>query len=125
MSERSPTLKNRFNKYDNWKHFFREELNASALSKHQLWDHEIKFISKKKFTFELIYALSNKELKVLCEYLKINKKKEFIRKSKSSTEYSILFVFKKNEKLCLCVYYQISNEITIKNRYSLFNIEEL
>ena len=56
--------------------------------------------------------------------MKINEKKEFIRKSKFSTEYSILFVFKKNEKLRLCVDYRKLNEITIKNRYSLFNIKE-
>ena len=124
MSERSSTLKNILNKYDNWKYFFREELNANTLFKYQSWDHEIKFISEKQFTFELIYTLSNKKLKILCEYLKINEKKEFIRKSKFSAEYLILFVFKKNRKLRLCVYYRKLNEIIIKNRYSLFNIEE-
>ena len=74
--------------------------------------------------FELIYMLLNKKLKVLRKYLKINKKKEFIRKLKSSTEYSIFFSFKKNEKLRLCVDYRKLNEIFIKNRYLLFNIEE-
>ena len=52
-------------------------------------------------------------------------KKKFIRKSQSSTKYSILFVFKKDEKLRLCVDYRKLNEITIKNRYSLSNIDEL
>ena len=54
-----------------------------------------------------------------------NLKKKFIRKSQSSTKYSILFVSKKNEKLRLCVDYRKLNEITIKNRYSLPNISEL
>ena len=54
-----------------------------------------------------------------------NLKKKFIRKSQSSTRYSILFVSKKNEKLRLCVDYRKLNEITIKNRYSLLNIDEL
>ena len=124
-SEQSLTSENILDKYDNWKHFFEEELNADALFKYQLWNHEIKLISEKQFTFELIYALSNKKLEVLREYLKINEKKEFIRKSKFSTGYSILFLFKKNEKLRLCVDYRKLNEIIIKNRYSLFNIEEL
>ena len=75
--------------------------------------------------FELIYAFFNKKFKILREYLKINEKKKFIRKSKFSTKYSIFFVFKKNEEFCLCVDYRKLNEITIKNRYSLFNIEEL
>ena len=123
-SERSPTSKNILNKYDNWKHFFREELNANALPKHQSWNHEIRFISGKQLTFGLIYALSNKKLKVLREYLKINEKKEFIRKSKSSIGYSILFIFKKNENPLLCVDYRKLNEIIIKNWYSLFNIEK-
>ena len=54
-----------------------------------------------------------------------NLKKKFIRKLKLSTKYSILFVFKKNEKLRLCVDYRKLNEIIIKNRYSLSNINEL
>ena len=124
MSERSSTSENILDKYNNWKHLFWEELNANALFKHQSWDHEIEFISEKQFTFELIYALSNKKLKIFREYLKINEKKKFIRKSKSSTGYSIFFVFKKNEKFRLCVDYPKLNEITIKNWYSLFNIEE-
>ena len=53
------------------------------------------------------------------------KKKKSIQKSKFLTEYSILFVFEKNEKLHLCVDYWKLNEITIKNWYSLFNIEKL
>ena len=57
--------------------------------------------------------------------MKINEKKEFIRKSKFSTEYSILFVFKKNKKLRLCIDYRKLNEIIIKNQYSLFDIGKL
>ena len=52
-------------------------------------------------------------------------KKKFIQKSQSSTKYLILFVFKKDEKLRLCVDYRKLNEIIIKNRYSLSNINEL
>ena len=36
----------------------------------------------------------------------------------------ILFVFKKNEKLCLCVNYKELNAIIIKNRHSLLLIIE-
>ena len=75
--------------------------------------------------FELIYALFKKELRILRKYLNENLKKEFIRKSQSSTKYSILFVLKKDETLRLCVDYRKLNEITIKNRYSLSNINEL
>ena len=54
-----------------------------------------------------------------------NLKKKFIRKSQSSIKYLIFFIFKKNEKLRLCVDYQKLNEIIIKNRYSLLNINKL
>ena len=52
-------------------------------------------------------------------------KKGIIKKSTSKAEYPILFTSKKNGKLRLCVDYQKLNDITIKNKYSLFNIKEL
>ena len=65
--------------------------------------------------FKSIYVLSEKELETLHKYLNENMKKEFIQKFQLLTEYSILFVFKKNETLCLCVNYQKLNNIIIKN----------
>ena len=58
-------------------------------------------------------------------YLDENLKKEFIRESQSSAEYSILFVLKKDEKLWLCVNYRELNNITVKNSYLLSLISEL
>ena len=52
-------------------------------------------------------------------------KKEFIKKSQSSAEYSILFVLKKNRTLHLYVNYQKLNEIIVKNHYLLLNISKL
>ena len=111
--------------YKKWTLLFRKEKSTKILFKHQLWDHEIRLESRKQFTFELIYILFSKELKELRKYLKINQWKEFIRKLQSFAEYSILFVSKKDEELSLCVDYWKLNEIIIKNRYSLFNVEEL
>ena len=103
---------------------FREEKTTKTLSKHQSWNHEIKLELNKQFTFESIYTLSKKELKIFKKYLNENIKKRFIKKSQLSTKYSILFVFKKNDTFRLCVDYWKLNNITIKNRYSLFNIKE-
>ena len=111
--------------YKQWKHLFLKEVTTKTLFKHQTWDHEIVLESSKTLTFGLIYALFEKELRILREYLNKNLKKEFIRKSQSSTKYSILFVLKKDETLRLCVDYRKLNEITIKNRYPLPNINEL
>ena len=114
-----------FDEYKQWKHLFLKKITTKALLKHQTWNHEIIFELSKTFTFEFIYAFFEKKLKILRKYLNENLKKKFIRKSQSSTKYSILFVFKKDEKLRLCVDYRKLNEITIKNRYSLLNINEL
>ena len=114
-----------FDEYKQWKHLFLKKVTTKALLKHQIWNHEIIFKLSKTFTFEFIYALFEKKLRIFRKYLKKNLKKKFIRKSQSSTKYSIHFVFKKNEKLHLCVDYRKLNEIIIKNRYLLSNINEL
>ena len=78
-----------------------------------------------KPTFGPLYALFETELKELRNYLNEGLKRGIIRKSTSKARYPILFTSKKNGKLRLCVDYQKLNNITIKNRYSLPNIEEL
>ena len=111
--------------YYKWAHLFEEETTAKALPKHQPWDHEIELETGKALTFGPIYALSEKELKVLRGYLDENLKKGFIRESKSPAGYPILFTPKKDGSLRLCVDYRKLNDITIKNRYPLPNIGEL
>ena len=58
-------------------------------------------------------------MRVLKKYIEKNLKKEFIKSSEFSAEYSILFAPKKNDKLRLCVDYRQLNNITVKNRYTL------
>ncbi|KAG9939811.1 hypothetical protein KCU85_g10054, partial [Aureobasidium melanogenum] len=111
--------------YKKWKRLFQEEENANALPRHQPWDHEIRLEPGKQPTFGPIYALSEKELKTLREYLDENLARGFIRKSESPAGYPILFAPKKDGSLRLCVDYRKLNDITIKNRYPLPNIEEL
>ena len=76
-------------------------------------------------TFGPIYQLSETELEVLRDYLKVNLAKGFIKPSSFSAGYLILFVPKKNGKLRLCVDYRKLNDIIIKNRYPLPNADEL
>ena len=66
-----------------------------------------------------IYHLSEKELKVLREYLEDSLKKGWIRHSTSPAGAPILFVPKKDKELRLCVDYRGLNKLTIKNRYPL------
>ena len=58
-------------------------------------------------------------------YLKDALIKGWIKYSVSLAGASILFVFKKNDDLRLCVNYRKLNAITIKNRHSLFLITEI
>ena len=104
---------------------FQEEVDTKVLSKHQPQDHEIKLELSKKPTFRLIYTLLEKELQVLRGYIKENLRKGFIRESKLLVSYPILFALKKDGSLQLYINYRKLNDITIKNRYLLLNIDEL
>ncbi len=72
-----------------------------------------------------LYLMSENQLKKVQNYLAENLKREFIRSLKSSAEYSILFILKKNDIKQLCVNYRQLNEITYWDSYSLSLIEEL
>jgi len=69
--------------------------------------------------------MSEDQLKKVKTYLDENLKREFIRPSKSLTEYSILFVSKKNDIKQLCVDYRQLNKITKQDSYFLLLIKEL
>ena len=79
----------------------------------------------KKSSFEPLYNLSEKELKVLKEYIEQALNKKWIYHSTSSVEAPILFVLKQDGFLWLCVNYWALNNITIKNRHLLPLINEM
>ena len=66
-----------------------------------------------------------KKLRELRKYINESLKKIFIRKFKSSAEYLVIFVFKKNKSLRPYIDYRKLNNITIKNRYLLPKISEM
>ena len=70
-----------FDEYKQWKHLFLKKVTTKTLFKHQIWNHEIIFKLNKTFTFEFVYALFEKKLKIFRKYLNENLKKKFIRKS--------------------------------------------
>ena len=109
-------------KYDKFEDMFINNIMDLLLSKHEKWDYEIILKSEIKFTCELIYLLLIKKLKF---YLNENLKKGYIRLLIFSAGYPILFIFKKNGKLRLCVDYRQLNNIIVKNRYILLKIDEL
>ena len=111
--------------YNDWRHLFKEATGRDALPAHKPYDHEIKIMPGKEPTMERLYGLSEKELAEVRDYIKKNVEKGYIRESKSSAGYPILFVPKKDGTLRMCVDYRKLNDITIKDRYPLPNISEL
>jgi hypothetical protein len=100
------------------------EVKAYKLFEHDFHDHVIEILSNRDSFFNSIYNLSTTELKILKIYIDEYMKKNFIIEFVSFAKIFILFVKKTNDKLHLCVNYKELNEIIIKNRYSLFFINE-
>ena len=110
--------------YRKYKKLFSEELDT-GLPQHSEWDHEIELKDGKTPKFFKIYNLNETELNTLREYLEENLRKGYIRRSKSSAGYPVMFVPKKNGKLRLCIDYRQLNDITIKDRTPLPLITEM
>ena len=96
-----------------------------SLSEHKPWDHKIPLLNDKQPKWMSLYSMSEDQLKKVRTYLDENLKREFIKSSKSSAEYLILFVSKKNDTKWLCVNYRQLNKITRWDSYSLLLIKEL
>ena len=64
------------------------------------------------------------ELKILKTYIQTNLANGFIQLSKFFADVLILFVYKSNSKLQLCIDYQGPNNLTINNGYPLLLIGE-
>ena len=101
-----------------------DDEKAYQLPEHDSTDHAIDLKKGKTPSYGPIYFLSEKELKVLRQYIDKHLATEFIRPSTFSAGASILFVKKKDEDLRLCVNYRGLNLLTIKNRYPLPLIKE-
>jgi len=93
--------------------------NVKKLTLHRDIDLTIELQPGKEPLYKPIYPLSLQELTALKEFLEKNLVKGFIRKFKSFIRTLILFVFKKDDGLRLCINYQGLNVITIKNHYPL------
>jgi transposase InsO family protein len=98
--------------------------SASLLPEHHAMEHRIDLEAGTQPPYGPIYALSEKELEVLREYLEAAEAKGWIRRSTSAAGAPIMFVPKKGGGLRLCVDYRGLNRITIKNRTPLPLISE-
>ena len=108
--------------YKEYQDVFSEE-KANQLTARGRPEHAIETTSEPPYG--PIYNLSEKELKVLREYLRDALAKGWIRESSSPAGALILFAPKKDGELRLCVDYRGLNKITKKNRYPLPLIGEI
>ena len=81
--------------------------------------HAIELKEGKQSPYGPIYSLRPIEHKILKTYIKTNLANGFVRILKSPADTPILFVYKLNDSLGLCVSYQRLNNLMIKNRYPL------
>ena len=87
-------------------------------------DHAIKLVNGQQLPYGPIYSLGPVELETLKAYIETNLANGFIRLSKSPASAPILFDWKSDSSLRLCVNYQGLNNLTIKNWYPLPLIRE-
>jgi hypothetical protein len=87
--------------------------NVDRLSLHEKHDHAIEIIAES--SYDLLYNLLNTKLVTLRQYLDDVLTKKRIKHFISSTDMFILFMFKKNDNLHLCIDYRDLNKITVKN----------
>jgi hypothetical protein len=76
-------------------------------------------------SYNFIYKLLEKELKILKDYLSKNLEREYIQRSINLIGAPVLFIFKKDGEFRLYVNYRNFNKITIKNRYLFFLVGEI
>ena len=94
--------------------------SAAELPEHiGIYDYPINLLDNKQPPYSPIYSLGPVELEILKTYIKANLASDFIRPSKSTAGAPILFIWKKNGSLRLCVDYRGLNNMIIKNRYLL------
>ena len=79
--------------------------NAEMFFTHENENHVINLKFKKELSYDLLYAFSKKKFQVLQNYLLKNFALNRIREFFNFVKTSMLFIFKKNENLRLCVNY--------------------
>ena len=109
----NPT-KNLPTEYHNFFNIF-SQVNSDILPSHCFYEHKIPLMEEKTPPWDLLYSMSQDELKVLNKYLKKNLSKGFIRASSSFATSPVLFVYQSKSGLQFYVDYRQLNVMTIKN----------
>ena len=100
------------------------EKKIYILFEHDFTNHIIDFINNAQLLYDFIYFLFEKKFKMLKAYINKHLIIDFIKHFQSFVDAFVLFASKFNENFRFCIDYKNLNELTIKNRYSLFFIKK-
>jgi predicted transport protein len=98
---------------------------SDKLSPRRLYNYKIILVEGAKPPFGSLYRISRNKLLVLKKYLEENLSKKFIRSSKSSAAFLVIFIKKPSKELRLYIDYRNLNRITVKNRYSISLVHKI
>ncbi len=101
-----------------------EKLPEDLLSKRRV-DHVIEVMPGVAPPAKAPYRMSHEELKEFKVQLKELLVKGYIKLSKLPYGAPVLFVYKKDGTLRMCVDYKALNKVMVKNRYPLLRIDDL
>ena len=91
--------------YANFTKVFLKKLAKILLEQTNINEHAIKLKEDEQLPYRLIYSLGTMELETFKIYIKTNLANRFIRPLKSAASALILFVYKFNNSLYLCIDY--------------------
>ena len=97
---------------------------TSTFSSHDDFDHVIDIISSKKFSYKFLYNMFNKKLKTFKNYFDENFEFDKIKHFIVDVDLFVLFAFKNNDNLKLCIDYKNLNIVFFKNKHLLSFIDE-
>ena len=110
--------------YERFQNLFNQP-EQPEVPEHSMHDHVIPLEEGKELTCKRIYPMSEKESQVLCDYITDQLQKGNIQLSKSLAGHRVLFIPKKDGGLQLCVDYRPLNNMTIKDRHPLPQIDKM
>lgn len=111
--------------YLNFAKLFFSNFVAKLLEQFETNNHFINLENDKQLFYKPIYSLRLIEIEILKIYIKINLASNFIKLLKLSISLPILFVYKKNSSLWLCINYEGLNNLIINNYYLFLLIGKL
>jgi hypothetical protein len=95
------------------------------LSNYKSWNLEIKIKDGIIIKLQKMQQFNQTKLKELKKFINIYLPKQYIRKSKSEYRCNLLFIPKKDGTIQLCIDFRPVNKTTVKNQYSLLQINKM